>query len=185
MSETTNTQTEDTANQNTGDTSTDTNEGEKLFTQDEVNKIVAKRVKEIKNQFKDYDELKDTVTKLTEQVESFKTEKKQLEQKYQETTFTNALNEAARELNLDPKLAVKLLDKSKVIFADEQPANLKELLQAEIEENPQIVKKAISTPSVPQNQTDNKPKFSLYTNPNSSNFFAGGGLRLNHGKQES
>ena len=184
MSETTNTETVENTQENTGTTSAE-NEGQELFTQEQVNKFVAKRVKEIKNQFKDYDELKDTVTKLTEQVESFKTEKKQLEQKYQETTFTNALNEAARELNLDPKLAVKLLDKSKVIFADEQPTNLKELLQAEIEENPQIVKKAISTPSVPQNQTDNKPKFSLYTNPNSSNFFAGGGLRLNHGKQES
>ncbi|RTK96554.1 MAG: hypothetical protein EKK64_03730 [Neisseriaceae bacterium] len=179
------TQTEDTANQTTGATSTDQSEGEKLFTQDEVNKLISKEKNKVKNQFKDYDELKESVTKLTEQVETIKNVNKQLEQKFQETTYTNALNEAARELNLDPKLAVKLLDKTKVIFADEQPTNLKELLQAEIEENPQIVKKAVSTPSVPQNPTDDKPKFSLYTNPNSSNFFAGGGLRLNHVKQDS
>lgn len=183
MSETTNTETVENTHENTGDTSTVT-EGQELFTQEQVNKFVAKRVKEIKNQYKDYDELKDTVTKLTEQVETIKIVNKQLEQKFQETTYTNALNEAARELNLEPKLATKLLDKTKVIFVDEQPTNLKELLQAEIEENPQIVKQKVTTPEVPQNQTDNKPKFSLYTNPNSSNFFAGGGLRLNHGKSQ-
>lgn len=181
------TQTEDTANQTTGDTSTvanGVNEGDKLFTQDEVNKFVAKRVKEIKSQFKDYDTLKEQLTKLSEQIESYKTEKKQLEQKYQETTFTSALNEAARELNLDPKLAAKVLDKSKIIFNEDLPTNIKELLQVEIEENPQIVKKQVVTPTVPQTAQTEQTKFSLHRTPNSANFFNGGGLRLNHGKSQ-
>lgn len=177
------TETVEDTQETTGDTSTVT-EGNELFTQEQVNKFVAKRVKEVKNQFKDYDTLKETVTKLTEQVESFKTEKKQLEQKYQETTFTNALSEAARELNLEPKLAAKLLDKTKIIFNEGLPINIKELLQVEIEENPQIVKKQVVTPSVPQSQTEQR-KFSLHRTPNSNNFFSGGGLRLNNGKQES
>lgn len=180
--EDTNTQTEDTTtNQNSGDTSTVT-EGEKLFTQNEVNKVVQKRVKEIKDQFKDYPEIKAQVEQLTEQLKAFKEETKKLEQKYLETTFTSAVDSAAKELNLDTKLATKLLERDKVIFNDNQPTNIKELLQAVIEENPQLVKKQVVTPEVSQTVQTEQPKFSLYTNPNSGNFFRGGGLRLNHVK---
>ena len=184
MSEEINTQVEDTTNQNTGDTSTVT-EGEKLFTQNEVNKVVSKRVKEVKDQYKDYPELKTQLEKLSEELKTYKETTKQLEQKYLETTFTSALDSAAKELNLDTKLATKLLERDKVIFINEQPTNIKELLQAVIEENPQLVKKMVVTPDVSQTVQTEQPKFSLYTNPNSGNFFKGGGLRLNHVKTES
>lgn len=184
MSEEINTQIEDTTNQNTGDTSTVT-EGEKLFTQNEVNKVVSKRVKEIKDQYKDYPELKTQVEKLVEELKTYKEETKKLEQKYLETTFVNAVESAAKEVNLDPKLASKLLERDKVIFNEQQPTNIKELLQAVIEENPQLVKKMVVTPEVSQQVQTEQPKFSLYTNPNSGNFFKGGGLRLNHVKENN
>ena len=178
------TQIEDTTNQNSGDTTTE-NVGEKLFTQNEVNKVVQKRVREIKDQYKDYPEIKTQLEKLTEELKAYKETTRQLEQKYLETTFTSALDSAAKELNLDTKLASKLLERDKVIFNDNQPTNIRELLQAVIEENPQLVKKQVVTPEVSQSTATEQPKFSLYTNPNSSNFFKGGGLRLNHVKTES
>jgi len=184
MPETTNTETVEDTQENTGDTSTVT-EGQELFTQDQVNKFVAKRVKEIKAQFKDYDVLKEAVTKLTEQVESFKTTTKDLEKKYQETTYTNALEKAALTVNLDTELAVKHIDKDKVIFVDGKPTNLVELLQAEIEKFPQLIKKQVVTPTVPQTSQTEQQKFSLHRTPNTNNFFSGGGLRLNVKQQES
>lgn len=172
-----NTQTENTANQ-TGDTST-VNEGDKLFTQDEVNKIVAKRAKEVKSQYKDYDDLKQKVTTYEERLKALEDAKKEVEKKYSVETFNFALESAAKDLNLDTELASKLLDRDKIIVQDEKPSNLKELLQALIEKHPNLVKRNVVTPEVQTTQTTEQ-KYSLHRTPNTSNFFSGSGLRLNH-----
>lgn len=175
--EDTNTQTEQTE-QNTGDTST-VNEGssDKLFTQDEVNKVVVKRLKEVKKQYADYEIIKQQNEEFLSKLEHLTKEKKELESKYKNTTFNQALSSAATELNLDVELATKLLDTDKVLFADEQPTNLKELLQVVIEKHPNLVKKSVVTPVIPQTEQQQK-KFTLHKQQ-SSNFFNGGGLRLN------
>lgn len=172
-----NTQTENTANQ-TGDTST-VNEGDKLFTQEEVNKIVAKRAKEVKNQYKDYDDLKQKVTTYEDRLKALEDAKKEVEKKYTTETFNFALETAAKDLNLDVEIASKLLDRDKIIVQDEKPSNLKELLQALIEKHPNLVKKQVVTPVVQASQPSEQ-KFSLHRTPNTSNFFSGSGLRLNH-----
>lgn len=175
--ETTQTQTEETTSK-TGDTSTVT-EGEKYFTQDEVNKIVAKRTKEVKSQYKDYDELKQQVTTYAERLKALEDAKKEVEKKYTTETFNFALETAAKELNLDVEIASKLLDRDKIIVQDEKPSNLKELLQALIEKHPNLVKKQVVTPVI-ETPKPNEQKYSLHRTPNTSNFFSGSGLRLNH-----
>ena len=179
MDEKNTTQTDNTE-QNTGDTSTVTEgNSDKLFTQDEVNKVVAKRVKEVKKQFADYETLKNQVDEFSIKLEQLKEEKKTVEAKYLETAFTNALNLAATEVNLDVELAISLLDKSKIIYDGDKPTNIKELLQVVIEKHPQLVKKAIVTPQVLETQEQQKPKFSLHKTNNTDKFFNGSGLRLN------
>lgn len=172
------TQTEETTSK-TGDTSTVT-EGEKYFTQDEVNKIVAKRAKEVKNQYKDYDDLKQKVTTYEDRLKALETAKKEVEKKYTEETFNFALESAAKELNLDPEIASKLLDRDKIIVQDEKPSNLKELLQALIEKHPNLVKKQVVTPVIETPKT-NEQKYSLHKQPK-SNFFNGSGLRAHFAK---
>ena len=174
-----NTQTENTANQ-TGDTST-VNEGDKLFTQDEVNKIVAKRAKEVKNQYKDYDDLKQKVTTYEDRLKALETAKKEVEKKYTTETFNFALESAAKEMNLDPEIASKLLDRDKIIVQDEKPSNLKELLQALIEKHPNLVKKQVVTPVI-ETPKPNEQKYSLHKQPK-SNFFSGSGLRTHLSKE--
>jgi hypothetical protein len=66
-----NTQIEDTTSSSIGTTSA-VNEGDKLFTQDEVNKVVQKRVKEVKKQFEDYNDLKTQVEQLNDQLKLIK-----------------------------------------------------------------------------------------------------------------
>ena len=178
MTEETQTQTEETTSK-TGDTSTVT-EGEKYFTQDEVNKIVAKRAKEVKSQYKDYDELKQQVTTYAERLKALEDAKKEVEKKYTTETFNFALETAAKELNLDVEIASKLLDKDKIIVQDEKPSNLKELLQALIEKHPNLVKRNVVTPEVQSTQTTEQ-KFSLHKQPK-SNFFQGSGLRTHFPK---
>jgi predicted RNase H-like nuclease (RuvC/YqgF family) len=168
---------------NSGDTSTETEGSAKVFTQDQVNKLIAKEKQKVKNQFKDYDELKETVTSLAEKLKTFQETTKALEQKYLETTYTSALEKAAQTVNLDVELATKHIDKGKVIFVDDKPTNLVELLQAEIERFPQLVKRQVTTPTVVTNQqTDTTPQFQLHKTNNTNGFFNGGGIRLNHAK---
>ena len=175
------TQTENTE-QNTGDTSTVTegsSDGEttKLFTQDEVNKVVAKRLKEVKKQYADYETLKQQTEEYASKLEQLSKAKKEVEEKYKNTTFNQALSKAATELNLDVELATKLLDNDKIIFSEDQPTNLKELLQVVIEKHPNLVKKSVTTPVIPQTEQQQQ-KFTLHKQQSSS-FFNGGGLRLN------
>lgn len=173
-----NTQTEETTSK-TGDTSTVT-EGEKYFTQEEVNKIVAKRAKEVKSQYKDYDELKQQVTTYAERLKALEDAKKEVEKKYTTETFNFALETAAKELNLDVEIASKLLDRDKIIVQDEKPSNLKELLQALIEKHPNLVKKQVVTPII-ETPKPNEQKYSLHKQPK-SNFFQGSGLRTHFPK---
>lgn len=170
----------------TGSTSTDKKEGnEEVFTQEQVNKIVSKRVREVKNQYKDYDDLRQTVTAQQEKLDQLELSRKALEDKYQETAFTSALELAARELNLEFELAVRLLDKTKVIFKDEKPTNLVELLRVEIERFPQLIKKQVITPEIPNVSDVSKVKtFSLHKTLK-TNFFNGGGLRESVTKDET
>lgn len=174
-----NTQTEDTTANQSGDTSTGI-EGEPLFTQEEVNKFVSKRAKEIKAQFKDYEELKGQVTTLTEQLKVFQDQAKELKSKYNQTVFDSILKDASVDLGLDVEIASKFIEKDKLIVVDERPTNIKELLQAVIEKHPQLIKKIAVTPEVPTNPEPNKPAFSLHNTPNTSKFFNGSGLRLGH-----
>jgi hypothetical protein len=84
-------------------------------------------------------------------------------------------------LNLDTKLASKLLDRDKVIFNDNLPTNIKELLQSVIEENPQLVKKQVVTPEV--SQTAQTEQQVLFTSKSKfKQFLQRWGLRLNHVK---
>jgi len=161
---------------NTGDTSTEI-EGNGTFTQDQVNKIVIKRVKEVKAQFKDYKSLQDTVTTLTAQVEALTAEKDTVKKQYLDTAFSSLLDSTAMNLNLDPELALKLLDKDKLIFVEDKPTNLKELLHAVIEKHPSLVKKVVITPVIPSvTLTEGEKNFSLHKT-SKSNFFSGGGLK--------
>jgi hypothetical protein len=170
----------DNTEQNIGDTST-VNDGnsDKLFTQDEVNKIVAKRVKEVKKTYANYDELKKVAEDAKDKLEDLKEQKKEVEIKYLESSFNSALDHAAREVNLDAELASYLLDKSKLIYDEDKPTNIKELLQVVIEKHPQLVKKAIVTPEVLNTIDPQKQQFSLRKTNNGDKFFAGSGLRLN------
>lgn len=163
---------------NQGDTST-VNEGVETYTQQQVNKIVSKRVNEVKKQFADYEQLKEQVEQLQTKIKLITDDKKAVEAKYTETVYNTMLTNAATELGLDPELASKLLERDKIIVADEKPSNLKELLQAVIEKHPNLVKKAVVTPVTTPVQSET-PKFSLHNSPNTSKFFNGGGLRLNH-----
>lgn len=166
-------QTTDVVDTQTGDTSTE-NDG--VFTQDQVNKIVAKRLKEVKKQYADYETIKQQNEEFQGKLEQLNNAKKEVEEKYKNTTFNQALSNAATELNLDVELATKLLETDKVLFTDDQPTNLKELLQVVIEKHPNLIKKAIVTPVIPQ--TEQQTKFTLHKQQSSS-FFNGGGLRLN------
>lgn len=166
--------------QKLGDTSTET-EGNELFTQEQVNKFVAKRVKEVKGQFKDYDELKQKVATYEERLKALEDSKKAVEKKYTTETFNFALESAAKEMNLDPEIASKLLDRDKIIVQDEKPSNLKELLQALIEKHPNLVKKQVVTPVI-ETPKPNEQKYSLHKQPK-SNFFSGSGLRTHLSKE--
>ena len=183
MTEELNTQTEQTE-QNQGDTSTVT-EGNsaKLFTQDEVNKFVTKRVKEVQKKFSDYDTIKSQVEDLQSQLEQLKSQNKQLTSQYETEVYSSNLRESSRELNLDYELAVKHIERDKVIFVEGKPTNLKELLQAQIEKFPQLVKKAVVTPDTVVVQSEQK-KFSLHNKQNVT-FFNGSGLRLNTTKESN
>lgn len=172
-----NTQTENTE-QNTGNTSTETEgSSDKLFTQDEVNKVVVKRLKEVKKQYADYETIKQQNEEYASKLEQLSKAKKEVEEKYKNTTFNQALEKAANEVNLEIELATKLLDNDKILFTDDQPTNLKELLQVVIEKHPNLVKKNVVTPVIPQTDQQQK-KFTLHKQQ-SSTFFNGGGLRLN------
>lgn len=178
------TETVDTTEENKGDTSTANEGSSKVFTEDQVTKIVTKRVKNLENKLKEAESLTSVVEELRNELKLMKDAQKQIETKYTETVFNSILESTAKELNLDVTLATKLLDREKIIVVEEKPSNIKELLQALIETHPQLVRKAGVTPTVIVT-TETEKQFSLHKTPNTNNFFKGGGLRLNTVKESN
>lgn len=172
--ENTTTETENTSTENTGDTSTETEGTEKVFTQTQVDKLIAKRLKK-------FEGLQATVEQLQNELVATREQAKTLESKFKETAYTSSLDSVSRELNLDPEIAAKFVDKEAVIFKDDKPTNLKDLLMVVIEKHPQLVKKQVVTPD-PVPDTKQTKTYSIHKSSN-NNFFNGGGLRLHNVKE--
>lgn len=79
-------------------------QGERKFTQDEVNSLIGKRIAEIKSKYEDYDELKEKAGKYDEAQEASKTELQKMTEKA--NGFEQELNKLKAE-----KAAAEIRDK--------------------------------------------------------------------------
>jgi len=148
----------------------------KTFDQKAVDKIVAKRVKEVKSQFADYDELKQRAETLEQQLKSQKEATEERTKKLSGKALGLEITLASQKANLDPKLAEKLLDKEQIHFDENgDPTNLTELFTSLVTEHPQLVKKHITNTTTQEDKKEQPKTFSL--NPvRTSSFFQGSGV---------
>jgi len=153
-------------------------EGSKVFTQDEVNKLIAKEKSKVKSQFKDYDTLKQENETLKAKTEELATSAKTAEQKLIEEKTHQSITKGVEEFHLpDAKLAIKLLDKTKFQYAEDgSVSNIKSLVTALLEEHPTLSKKATPANVVESSSGTEQQKYTLQPNYN-SNFFKGGGVK--------
>ncbi len=150
----------------------------KTFTQQQVNRVVAKEKKKIQQQYSDYETIKQENEQLKTKVKEVSNEAKTVEQKLKEEKSTQSIEKAIADFSTitDPKLAKKLLTPDKFVVADDGTVtNVGDLLQDLIKEHPILTKKTVPDNSVPNTQQERK-KYSLVPNYNSS-FFSGGGVK--------
>jgi len=159
------------------DSSTVEQTAEVTFTQKDLDRIVAKRVKEVNGKFSDYDNLKGENTSLLEKISGLEQEVKDKQATLASKALENEISRVSQSMGLDPILAAKLLDNSKLHFDDNgKPTNLSETLTEIVTTFPQLVRKApANQPIQEDSKTSDAPKFSL--NPSrASNFFQGSGI---------
>ena len=107
---------------------------ERLFTQDEVNRLVGARAREVRNQFGDYKQLQDRAAKADELEQAQLTEQERLEARASEAErraadaagqiasamIASEVKVRASQLGIiDPDAAYLLLDRSNVRYAEE------------------------------------------------------------------
>lgn len=131
--------------------STDNKDGS-VLTQEQVNKIVANRVKKVKEQFSDYDQLKETVTDLTTKLQQALEAIKELSQSQQTNLLEREYMNVAKELNIPVDLAKRLADKRDLVFENGKPTNLKKVLEETINVYPYLVKSQATTPNIPNTE---------------------------------
>lgn len=127
----------------------------KLFTQEEVNKLVGQTRREVRDQFKDYDDLK---SKVQEQEEAQRSEDEKRAQRLQELEerertlaeenrtlkINQSIMGAAVEIGLPPEATVKLIDMQAAEFDDKGAiTNVDVLVKAVAEKWPGLVKAAV------------------------------------------
>lgn len=151
---------------------------DKVFNQKQLDKILAKRLKEVEAKYSDYETLKAENESLKTANKEVIKQAKTTEQQLKDTKRSVSIETAAKEVNFPLDLATKLLEPNEFIVADDGSiTNAKELLTKIISLHPQLVRKASpDTPIVNSQETQTStPKFSL--NPSrGSKFFQGGGL---------
>lgn len=166
-------QTEEVDSQKQEDTS------DELFTQSQVNKIVAKRVKEVKKTYEDYDAIKAENNTLKDKIKTLEEQKETVVSKLTDKEFDDQLKIVSDEMNANFKLASKLINRDSVVYEDGKPTNLKELMKDIVTEYPNVINKVQvqTTPTTKTESSQSEEKFSL--NPvKHTNFFGGGGVRL-------
>lgn len=157
-------------------------EGSKTFTQEQVNKLIAKEKSKVKSQFKDYDTIKQENEELKNKVKEVTTVAKTAEKRLLEKATNESLNNGLKEFNLpDETLVLELLDKRKAeyeVAEDGTVKNVKNLVQELITKHPSLAKKVVPDNNVAEsNNGKETPKYSLLPNYG-SNFFKGGGVKL-------
>lgn len=182
-SENTEAQTVETEDTSVQDSSTEQSNVEqtqdvKLFNQKQVDKILAKRLKETEAKYSDYEALKAENESLKAKTREVTKIAQTAEQQLKDTRKITSIENAAKEVNFPVDLASKLLEPSEFIVSEDGSiTNAKELLTKLITLHPQLVRKSTpDTPVINSQDTQTEPKkFSL--NPNTgSKFFNGGGL---------
>lgn len=143
---------------------------EKTFTQEEVNKMIGQTRKEVREQFKDYDDLKakaqeaEQTTKSKEEQEAARLQ--EVERKANELAAKNAqlllemsLKDAAADIGLPSDAAFRLVDLDSVEYDDAGRVTNAETLVADVAKKyPGLVKRAASAPVVNPAREPQEPR---------------------------
>lgn len=130
----------------------------KVFTQDEVNTIIAQRVQQERRKYEGHDQLLQEVQTLRagqQRVGELEQQNSQLAATSKEKSIEAAIAKAAAAIGLDPDAAMKLADLDKLTLDDAGKAtNAADVVKAVAEKYPGLLKRAMPTAS-PLNQQAN------------------------------
>jgi len=152
-------------------------EGVITFTQEQVNKLIAKEKKKVKEQYADYADVKLRNEQLETQVKEVKTTAATIEQQLKATKTKESIDNALKEFPtlVDGELAKELLSKTTFEYdEDGNVSNAKNLIQEILTKHPILTRKATPDNDVVKTTQPEEKKFSLNPSYN-SNFFKGGG----------
>jgi len=147
------------------------------FTQEQVNKLIAKEKKKAKEPYADYDAIKLRNSELETQVKEVKTTAATIEQQLKATKTKESIDNALKEFPtlVDGELAKELLLKTAFVYdEDGNVSNAKNLIQEILTKHPILTRKATPDNDVIKTTQPEDKKFSLNPSYNSQ-FFKGGG----------
>jgi hypothetical protein len=165
----------------------------KALTQEDIDKIIAARLKQERAKYADYDALKAKLTEIEdaqkseeqkrqEKLAALEQENQKLAQQNRETAIKAAIVAAASEIGLDTKAAVKLADTS--TLADDF-SNVDEIVKAIAADYPGLVRRqaAQTTPANPARSTQppartDADRMREYFSGGNSTFWSGSGVRF-------
>lgn len=165
----------------------------KALTQEDIDKIIAARLKQERAKFADYDAIKAKLQevedaqkseeqKRQERLAALEQENQKLAQQNRETAIKAAIVAAASEIGLDTKAAVKLADTS--TLADDF-SNVDEIVKAIAADYPGLVRRqaAQTTPANPARSTQppartDADRMREYFSGGNSSFWQGSGVRF-------
>jgi hypothetical protein len=168
---------------------------EKVFTQAELNAVIAQRLQQERAKFADYDSLRQQVATLqgaqqteAQRAQTLEQQNQQLATKAKETSVEVAIAKEASKIGLDAEAAFKLADQTKLQLDEKgNVTNAAEIVKAVADQYPGLLKRPMPVASA-VNQAANgqsvtpeqerKRQMSDYFGGNAGSFWSGGGVRL-------
>lgn len=148
--------------------------GVKTFTQEDVDRIISNRLAEerrkVNERYADYEDLKKTVEKSRETLETLKAEREKALQEKRDLEQKTKRDAAIQKFKVDPELTLELL-------ANREVEDYEKEIESLMERFPSIKQKPL-TPETEETETEDKKTYTLSSRPVS--FWQGGGLRINN-----
>lgn len=142
-------------------------EGPKLFTQEQVNSLVANQKREISSKYADYDTLKDSHSKRESEIEAAKTAaKEEVRLEVASKSVNTSAKSIARDLkfhNADDALIFQELDKLPLKDGEPDEAAIKTALEDLVKKRPYLAvteapKRQVGKPKLPEGKPDENDK---------------------------